>query len=573
MYKSLCVQAYQLDGNTNQICLDIIDQQLKRKGFVRTDYENGQLIIILAIECSNKKESFQISRISESCIKISGSDFLGLIYGIGKFLHESEFEKDTMRPLDWIGRSTPDKEIRGIYFATHFHNFYHDAPLGEIKNYLNDLILWGINTLCVWFDMHHYSTIDHPLAHNMIERLRIIFGYARKINIKTCLLIIGNESFSGSPEDLRAQYSEGHDGYVRQLAGHYHVELCPSKREGFELLLQWRREVFEKFKDVKLDYILIWPYDQGGCTCSACKPWGANGFLKIAEPVAEKAKDMFYDTKIILSTWLFDSFTSGEWDGLWNRLEYKAPWVDYLLAEFLDGQLPTIIEMKGFPAQLPCLGFPEISMYGAVPWGGFGANPIPNHIQKTWDIAGKHLAGGFPYSEGIFDDINKVIYLSLYWDKHISSEEALKIYLSYEFGRKYVDNLIRAINLLEKSINRNRIDEKGTNHNYADSKIPWVGDQRFVIENTDGIDEAFTIISEINDLLDNEVKASWRWRIIFLRGLIDKELLHNAFITNEVIEIAYKELTGIYHAEQADYYVAPPSLQSIRENRGGFSWF
>ena len=61
------------------------------------------------------------------------------------------------------------------------------------------------------------------------------------------------------------------------------------------------------------------------------------------------------------------------------------------------------------PGGLPLLNFPDISMYGQNPWGGYGANPHPGRLQQRWDETKKKLSGGFPYSEGIYEDINKVI--------------------------------------------------------------------------------------------------------------------------------------------------------------------
>ena len=55
------------------------------------------------------------------------------------------------------------------------------------------------------------------------------------------------------------------------------------------------------------------------------------------------------------------------------------------------------------------MNFFEISMVGAVPWGGYGANPYPSLLQKIWEKIKGVTGGGYPYSEGIFDDINKII--------------------------------------------------------------------------------------------------------------------------------------------------------------------
>ena len=50
----------------------------------------------------------------------------------------------------------------------------------------------------------------------------------------------------------------------------------------------------------------LWPYDQGGCGCAQCRPWGTNGFLKAGGAVAALARKKLPGTKIVLSTWFFD---------------------------------------------------------------------------------------------------------------------------------------------------------------------------------------------------------------------------------------------------------------------------
>lgn len=72
--------------------------------------------------------------------------------------------------------------------------------------------------------------------------------------------------------------------------------------------------------------------------------------------------------------------------------------------------LPNQIKNLG----VPVLSFPEISMKGAVPWGGFGANPYPAAIKEKFAKVTEFVDGGFAYSEGIFDDINKAVVLALY---------------------------------------------------------------------------------------------------------------------------------------------------------------
>jgi hypothetical protein len=60
---------------------------------------------------------------------------------------------------------------------------------------------------------------------------------------------------------------------------------------------------------------------------------------------------------------------------------------------------------EGVPGGLPLLNFPDISMCGQEPWGEYGANPLPEHLQKRWDGTKHKLSGGCPYSEGIYEDL------------------------------------------------------------------------------------------------------------------------------------------------------------------------
>jgi hypothetical protein len=232
----------------------------------------------------------------------------------------------------------------------------------------------------------------------MLERLRAILKTARELGLRTALTTIADEGYANSPVELRADWSAGHDGYTSPPGGHYHVELCPNKPGAIELELKWFQERFDAFEDIGIDYLWLWPYDQGGCTCWLCKPWGANGFLKISEPAARLFRTRFPRGKVVLSTWYFDHFTSGEWDGITEAFRKNPPdWVDYVLADDIGG-VPRYVLEKGVPGGKPLVGFPEISMYGMNPWGGFGANPMPERFQRLWDEARIKLDGGFPYS-------------------------------------------------------------------------------------------------------------------------------------------------------------------------------
>ena len=236
----------------------------------------------------------------------------------------------------------------------------------------------------------------------MLARLRTLLKLAKDLGLDVSLGCVANEGYKNSPQELRAT----------MIGGDLGTELCPSKPGVLELEVKYCQEKFDAFKDIGLDYWFIAPYDNGGCGCSKCAPWGINGYLRMAEPEARAYRRAFPKGKVVLSTWDFDLlFGRGEWAGLAEKFNKQKPdWVDYIMAdEGIAPVYPRYPLEKGVPGGFPLLNFPEISMWNQGPWGGYGANPFPNRLQQRWnEIKGK-LSGGFPYSEGIYEDLNEVI--------------------------------------------------------------------------------------------------------------------------------------------------------------------
>jgi hypothetical protein len=58
------------------------------------------------------------------------------------------------------------------------------------------------------------------------------------------------------------------------------------------------------------------------------------------------------------------------------------------------------------------------------------------------------------------------------------------------------------------------------------------------------------------------LKAAWRWRVLYLRGLIDSELCRrHDKMEGAALKEAFDELTGIYHAENVHGMpVRPPQV-------------
>jgi len=504
---------------------------------------HAALAVELALEPGIGAEGYRIADGEKGTVRIIGNDARGLLYGVGKFLHTSRYSGQGFSPGSWRGVSVPQMPLRGIYLATHFHNYYQVAPVEEVSQYIEDLSQWGVNSFLVWFGMEEFNGISDPKAQAMIERLRALLSVVRGLGLNVCLGCICNDGYANSPVSLRADDSTvGHAGYHTRNGNRiYNLgnELCPSKPGVLEMELGYCQEKFDAFANIGLDCWFIAPYDNGGCTCAQCAPWGSNGYPRMAEPLARAYRRAFPGGKVILSTWYFDRWADGEWDGLAARFGPNKPdWVDYIMADNFE-EYPRYPLDKGVPGGLPLLNFPDISMWGQNPWGGYGANPMPGRLQQRWDEAGSKLSGGFPYSEGIYEDMNKVICSRLYWEPDRPTLEAVREYVAFEFSPDVVHDVTAAVEIFERNHMRDQVTESAVT--------------------------AYQLMARAERKLTPRARRSWRWRLFAIRAAIDQELYRNSLAQgrSSVLRQAYEELMEISHAHEAWGMLRPAPIPAV----------
>ncbi|MCD6415978.1 MAG: hypothetical protein J7M08_04715 [Planctomycetes bacterium] len=526
--------------------------------------------IHLDLEPGIGKEGFRIEDAAGG-VRIAGNDGRGLIYGVGKFLRTSRLEDGKFTPGAWRGESVPEKPVRGIYFATHFHNFHHVAPVEKVERYVEELALWGCNALNVWFDMHHYNGIEDPAAQDMIARLHRILRAAGAVGMGATLGVLANEGYNNSPEELRADLSGGHDGY-HTAPGGYWREVCPSRPGGLDYILRTRSEMLDAFADVDVEYMWIWPYDQGGCTCSKCAPWGFNGYLRCAEPLAEMVRERWPEAKIVLSTWYFDRFTTGEWEGLSRKFADGAPeWIDYLLIDDFSG-FPAYPLEHGIPGGLPAVSFPEISMCGnMMPWGGYGAHPRPQHWQDYWNGCSHLIEGIFPYSEGIYEDINKAVLLQLCWEGARDVRDIVREYVGELTGPDSAGAVAEAVFQMEESTPHELSEDflklvRGPEQ--AKKSLTAETLRTMPLYRIDGIrnpERYAEVLRAAEGGMPAWARQAWRWRLLRARAELDCELHASGGLPTEETETIFAELADIYHDRNVEpnVYLMIPAVERL----------
>lgn len=493
------------------------------------------LIVELTLAPSIGTDGFRIEDRSDGSVRIVGNDERGLLYGVGKFLRTSRYDQGGFTPGTWRGTSVPQKPVRGIYLATHFHNFYHDAPVEKIQRYVEELGLWGYNAVVVCYGLNHFDGFEDPKAVAFRTRLHAICETATRIGLDVGFLLVANEGYANSPAAIRAD--------VKGMRGAmFPTDICTATPEGRQYVMDNFARLFNWYADLYPRYVGIWPYDSGGCGCAQCRPWGSNGFLKASEPLAALAQQKLPGVRIIASTWLFDE---SEWQGLTKAFAAKKPWADYVLTEETT---------RAMPGGLPTIGFPEISMHNTFPWGGFGATPLPRLFQGRWNAVKQKSSGGFPYSEGIYEDITKAVFSQFYWNDR-PAEETLREYVAFEYSPEVVDEIVKVIATLEQ------------NHHWrwwpgelegVKLDMNWFPSRGTKSQADPGAEEAYITIQRIDKQLTPQARKSWRWRLLYLRTLLDAELKANGGAPNGRCNEAFAELIEIYHAQNANPAVRPP---------------
>ncbi|MBR7181465.1 MAG: hypothetical protein IKD28_01615, partial [Clostridia bacterium] len=455
---------------------------------------DGMALELCIDEAIGKPESYQIAE-KDGKWMVVGSDTLGLFYGVGKLLHAAKWGKECFTPVATEGVVTAACDFRAVYFAIHFYNWYQNAPVEELTRYLEDLLLWGYNAIVVILPIINIDSFEDELLKTSRDNAVRVFTIAKRFGMRTGIIFESNQGMRSAPHELDAEIS--FDLTFRGNAGR---NLCISKPETVEYVKDIWRKTMECFTEVGLDYALIWPYDEGGCGCKDCRPWGANGYCKSVRLFIDEVKKNYPEAKIIVSTWAFDMPNDeGEYAGLYRHLRQDLADVDYLMVD-AHGDFPK------YPLTheviKPIINFPEISMWGLAPWGGFGANPLPERFQRIWDSSKHLLSGGMPYSEGIYEDVLKVQCGGYYWHPDRHYRDILAEYISYEYSAEVVEDCLELMRLIE--INHTHIGE---------DEMPDMA-----VAN-----KALALAKSIDARLDERAKKAWRWRILYIRAVVDQK--------------------------------------------------
>ena len=543
---------------------DALAERLERRSVALA--ENGDRTLVLSIEPTMAADSYRIFA-ADGVTRVTANNLCTVFAAVeryfvaGTFDHKGGFTPAAL-PIEHKMRDS----LRGMYCASHFYNFWHAAPLDEVYDKIADLAFRGCNCLMLCYGVQHYKSPKEPEAAAFIARMKQMLKFADLCGMAPALILFSNSGFKDSYKGLEAVTTlDGTGNYEREQVAEFATEICPNKKGGIEEIERQQREFFEAFADTPIKYFALWPYDEGGCMCAKCYPWVTNGFMKIADLCRRLIKEYGYDAEIIISTWQFDVRKRTEWEIFYKELAKGTySWSPYIMTDFRPrGKMHYVFRENGVPKGVRLIDFPEISMCNAKPWGGFGTNPVTMALDNIHQACGAYHDGGFPYSEGIYEDINKWVCLGFYTGHYDYAADAVRDYIRYEFGIEDTDDLLRAIQLMEASLVRGteRTDEQG-NFIETDGVEGRQEDKtyRFRINFRKPVPEIYRIVTAWDKKMPEKLERYWKWRLVYLRAVIDNELLENDYVTrhSEAAQKAYHEMNEISHTWNAKFCVHPP---------------
>lgn len=338
--------------------------------------------------------------------------------------------------------------------------------------------------------------------------------------MKTGRIAIANESFAGqaSPE-LRA---------VGRLEGTgYETDLCPSKAEARRIILDDRRAFLEKIAaTTELDWLCLWPYDQGGCNCHQCTPWPVKYMETLQGDRGVDLRPPYGDRTD--SECLVDWCPSaGRGRSFLRVIGATGALVRNHCRRNRRNPALALSGAKGSRG-LRSLAFSEISMFDALPWGSRGANPSPRKFATEMKDLEPSLTGAMPYSEGRYEDVNKVVWAQLLWNRRRDPGAILADYCRYSFGPEAADTGARLLFDLEEGLR----DLPSAPKRYEDALA-------------------------LESRMEEWGRAGWRWQVVRARAAIDalKWEIQSTDTPEDRRSQAATELRVVYEHLQHELYL------------------
>lgn len=374
----------------------------------------------------------------DAAVSVVGADPRGCLFGTGRLLRELRFASGRIEAPAMTVGSAPARPLRGHQLGWRpTSNTYDRWGLKEYEEYLRDLIVWGTNAIEL---IPEEPGTDSARNQEFNARLaELIHSY-------------GLEVWLWYPIDDRAPDGMQGDGLTPGQTA------CPSRLEGRRFILERRRALFRRFKQI--DAVFIPGGDPGGCGCERCQPWE-----RTLMPLAREISTLLRKDHPRAQVWLSNQgFEEADNRHFYDWLQAEKPrWLTGLVYAPWAHETPASMRART-PARYPIRLYPDIThtvrcQFPARDWDPAFAltldrePPIyrPEDHAQIARLYQPITCGALTYSDGVNDDLNKVIWSARLWDPDVAVDSVLRGYSRYYFGEEFAEVGVAGLRMLERN--------------------------------------------------------------------------------------------------------------------------
>lgn len=420
---------------------------------------------------------------NNNTLTFSAKTIRGLIFSYSHFLRKCEFKDGKIiLTKDISGTYTPEKKIRGHQIG------YRTTP--------NTYDAWDYEQYFQYYlDMMAFTT-------NTCEHI----PYEKGVSNRNCLMKYDEEEFlidaSRLADTINMDVSLWHPN---------------SDDETLEEAVAKRRELYQKVP--RIDYLFIPGGDPG--------EYYADEFIKRTKAISKVLKETHPKALMYPSAQAPHKYH--DWgDALIKELEKEPEEIDGLIMgpnhafpmHELRAKTPQKYPMRFYPdithnlrCEYPVHFLNDDWHYAfASTLSRESVNPRPVEFSTLHRLYSHYTIGSVSYSEGVHDDLNKMVWSLLEFDSDYPLREAVSDYVRYFFFGTDTEKISDAIFALEKSWEGNPLNNPSINTTY----------KSFCELKCD-----YPALSE-----------NWRFLLLYFRACCDKLILERIKFENALIEEA-----------------------------------
>ena len=366
-------------------------------------------------------EGFRVQAVDGSVV-VAGNDERGVLFGVGWLLRKMRMQRGrTLEVDDGLSVSTaPKYPLRGHQLGFRPKvNSYDGFTVAMWEQYIRDLAVFGTNAIELIpprsDDADFSPHFPLPQMEMMVEMSRIADRYGL---------------------DVWVWYPALDKDYADPAA----VEFA---------LKEWA-QVFERLP--RIDNVFV-PGGDPGHTAP-----------KVLFNLLEKQTASLERYHPSAKMWMAPQGFDAAWmDDFFGLMRAEPAWLGGLVyGPQLRISLPEL--RAKIPAKYPIRRYPDIthsrhSQYPVPSWdtafavteGREVSNPRPSDEARIFRVYQDQAIGFLAYSEGVHDDVNKIVWSGLGWDPDAKVVDILRDYAGYFIGEKYRDTFAQGLLALERN--------------------------------------------------------------------------------------------------------------------------